>query len=680
MRRRRQLRGVAFPIWGPVSRRARHEADLFYADLMGYAGARRFPGAPSEQAAGAPAVIPIFPGLDISAWDGRLVWLWRWSNLRFIGFYLAHGAGKDKTSWTNHWRDLKDVGWGVVPFYLPFSSSGIDGMAAADGGAHGREAVTLARAARFETGAAIYLDLEAPVLGRPNAADFTRYINAWFAAVRGGGFTPGAYCSRLDASRLLGAAFSANRPVLFPFSIGGKKTRALWDDARHQLTPPLPSTWDVGTDPAWATNLNTVGSQYDWFNSERERTEFSWPSATGASKGGRSVDWDVAKVWDPSHPRASAVVALAADRAATGAVRIFTVATDRLYFRDVPAAGPFPAARDLALGPSDIGPIPPETASGFDAAFAAACSRRAGTTDLFVQGLDGLMRTAWVNERESFPAHPWPIHPEPARRGTPIAAVCREVDQIDVFYVNREHQLVTQWWSPSALTWQNNRRVIAGPLVAGGSNLAAVKRAAGSSPRSQLDVFYVSLDYTRPYADPPAWNDAWRVVHATWAQGTDWQVQPIAGLDNPAAASGVAAAGDAWGFLNVVVQTRDRRGLRHATRRAATGSTWVIADGPGPLPAANGVPMWWMTFSLAVFESLMVLVGVTNTGALAWASNVPGAWTPVQTGAATFSTGRPLALAHRPGRDLDVTGISEEGAFVRRTLHVQLDGRVTLQG
>ena len=678
MGHRRRQRGVAFPGWRGIPLRERHEADLFYSDLMGRAAPRSVGGGLIEQLAGAPAVIPIFPGLDISAWDGRLVWLWRWSNLRFIGFYLAHGAGQTRTTWTNHWHDLKDVGWGVVPFYLPFSSGRIDRMAEADGNAHGAEAVTLARAARFESGAAIYLDIEAPVLNTPNAADFSRYINGWFAAVRAAGYTPGAYCSRLDASRLLGAGFAASRPVLFPFSIGGARTRALWDDTQHQLTPPLPSTWDVGRDPAWATNVNTIGSQYDWFNESRARKTFSWPSATGASTPGRSVDWDVAKVWDPSHPRASAVVALATDRDGSGAVRIFTVATDRLYFRDVPAAGPFPTnAEDLALGPSDIGPTPAATESGYDAVHAAACSRRTGCTDLFVQGLDGLIRTAWKNDRERFIRHPWALHAQPARRGTPLAAVCREVDQIDVFYVNREHQLVTQWWSQGSPTWANHRQVINGPLVAGGSNLAAVKRAAGATPRSQLDVFYISLDYARPYAAPPAWNDAWRVVHATWAQDAGWQVRPVAGLDNPAAASGVAAAGDAWGRLNVVVQTRDRRGLRHGVRAALTGSTFAVADGPSF--GADQTPRWWTTFGLAVYENLLLFVGITNAGQLGWATHRPGVWSRVELSASAFSTGRPIALARRGGGLLDVNGVTAEGAFARRTLRIQADGRVTLQ-
>jgi hypothetical protein len=371
-------------------------------------------------------------------------------------------------------------------------------------------------------------------------------------------------------------------------------------------------------------------------------------------------------------------VTLAVDRT-TPALRVFTVATDRIELRDVPAAAAYPAARNLNLGPADIGPVPAPTESGFDAASAAACSRQTGCTDLFVQGLDGLVRTAWITPREAFPRHPWPLHTEPARRGTPIAAVCREVDQIDVFYVSREHQLVTQWWHPRALNWGQNRRVLAGPMVAGGSNLAAVKRAAGDSPRTQLDVFYISLDYTRPYAEPARWNDAWRVVHATWAQSTDWQLQPIRGLDQPAAASGVAAAGDNWGRLNVVVQTRDRRGLRHAVRTAATGSTWNVADGPGPLPADGDAPRWWMTFSLAVFENLLLLVGITNSGSIAWAAYSPPRWSGLRLEASRFSTGRPIALAHRGGGRLDVVGVSADGDFVSRTFEVFRDGRVNLQ-
>jgi hypothetical protein len=125
-----------------------------------------------------------------------------------------------------------------------------------------------------------------------------------------------------------------------------------------------------------------------------------------------------------------------------------------------------------------------------------------------------------------------------------------------------------------------------------------------------------------------------------------------------------------------MVQTRDRRGLRHGVRTALTGSTWEIADGPAMAPHET---LWWTTFGLAVFENLLLFVGITNAGAIGWATHRPGVWSRVQLAASTFSTGRPIALVHRGGGLLDVNGLTAEGAFVRRTLRVLADGRVELQ-
>src|SRR6185437_8973824 len=121
----------------------------------------------------------MFPGFDIDSWDDHIVWMGRWSNLRFIGFYLAHGADGTSTSWTNHWHDLRDLGWGRVPIWLPFGSGQITDMRTADGNDHGRRAVARAREARLEHGAAIYLDVEAPVFStQPSPQDrgFTNYM------------------------------------------------------------------------------------------------------------------------------------------------------------------------------------------------------------------------------------------------------------------------------------------------------------------------------------------------------------------------------------------------------------------------------------------------------------------------------------------------------------------------
>src|SRR5262249_36048300 len=197
----------------------------------------------------------------------------------------------------------------------------------------------------------------------------------WFAAVRAAGYTPGSYCSRLDAGRLLGPEFRLSRPVLWPFSIP-VHTRAAWNDDTHVLEPPLPATWNVGkgSDTGWAVDQDTVGCQYDWFRRDRDMHGFHWPTATGASATGsdpgsfRDVDWDVAKVPARSHPRAAAVVTVAPDRGTPDALRMITVSTERLQYRDRSASGAVLAARDLNLAPGDIGPPPPASASGFDPA------------------------------------------------------------------------------------------------------------------------------------------------------------------------------------------------------------------------------------------------------------------------------------------------------------------------
>jgi len=91
-----------------------------------------------------------------------------------------------------------------------------------------------------------------------------------------------------------------------------------------------------------------------------------------------------------------------------------------------------------------------------------------------------------------------------------------------------------------------------------------------------------------------------------------------------------------------------------------------------------GVQMWWTIFSLAVFENTLLLVGITNSGAIAWATHTPGVWSGVQLEASRFSTARPLALAHRGRGMLDVIGLTEDGDFVWRTLQLYRDGRVNL--
>jgi hypothetical protein len=634
----------------------------------------------------------MYPGLDVSEWDPRLLWLWRWSNLRIVGFYLSHGAGQTYTTWTNHWHDLRDIGWGILPLWLPFGSAGIGAMATANGTAHGQVAVERARAAKLEIGATIYLDIESPVFdAMPNAlpaskAGFLNYVNNWMQAVRGGGYAPGAYCSRLDAALILNhTVLRPHRPVIWPFAVANS-TRAGWDDNTFQLSPNVPNDWlvtDATAQPdpdqgAWVQNNDTFGCQYDWFSEDRDRKIFHWPGANGHQSGFRSVDWDMGKVFDPTHPRAAGVVVAASDRENRDWVRVFGVHTSVLDYLERNVDGRFGSGQNLRNTVGDIGPVPAAAVNGFDPTWASAVSRRHRFVDLFLLGQDGFVRTLWANNQETFPNHPWVLNPDNiARRGSPVSAVSRVVDQLDVFYISTGHQLVTQWWNPGQTDWTRNVRVLAGPLVAGGSNLATLPTPNdAASPSDRLDVFYISLDFTQP-ANSPQWGQAWQVVHAVWRIQADWQVTPIPDFIDIAGQSGVACARDNAENIHVVAQNRNRAGLRHAILQRGSAS-WTISVGPVLLPSALQTPTWWMSLHLMAFGDRVLLLGVTNLGMLAWSVYAGGHWSNVGASNAPFATSRPLALARRGSVALDVIGISEQGEIVAQSVTITQTGSIII--
>jgi len=639
----------------------------------------------------------MYPGLDISEWDGRLVWLWRRSNLRAIGFYLAHHVGTDATitTWTRHLHDLRDIGWEVIPFWLPFKDDEVETlMRTSNGSEHGRIAAANARNARLEQGATIYLDIENAIDLESKHSPFVPYVANWMKALRDAGYFPGVYCSRLNASSILERSeFRPFDPAVWAVSVAGA-TRAEWDDTRFQLTPLVATDWpvrDPKDDGRWAGARFTIGCQIDWFNAARDRKIFHWPNATGGQDGFRDVDWDMAKIFDPSHPRSASTCAVTRDRDNLEWVYVMIVNAETLALLERTSLGRFLAIQELSLGPSDIGPHPDPPLAGFDPVTAAAASRRRAHCDFFVLGQDGFLRTLWMSESEQFPSHSWPVNPRnPARQGSPVAAVSRTLDQLDIFYVDQHHQLVTLWWNPGATRWDLNVRVLPGPtstsaenlLVAGGSNLAALPAAFDAQrPSDRLDVFYVSLNFTQPYADPERdrrWSDAFGVTHAVWTTRSDWRLAQIPDLSGVAAKSGIAAARDAAGSIHLIVQRRDRAGLVHAILSGAGGAGWTIQNGPGPIPLDQGRTRWWMSLHLVPFDERMLLFGMTNASALAWSLYADGRWSSVEAAAVRFSTTRPLGYSQRGVVALDIIGISEDGNVSGRSLALSPAGGIIL--
>lgn len=653
-----------------------------------------------------------YPGMDIMVWDARLSWLWRRSNLRFIGFYLAHGRGDDNTSWSTRLWDLRDPGWTVLPIWVPFKSTQIDGAPAdptknkpavpggafgtADGGDDGLAAVGLARRAGLEAGATLYLDIEGHLSKGPGAwatasTGTAEYILSWLLAVSLAGYRTGFYCYRaeLDPRTLLDPRVLSFQPVFYAVSVPGTP-RFRWNNNTFELAPyPLPR-WGVDANERWQYADNVIAVQY----AQPPDPTLTWPDANGrpqdrrVARNHRDVDWDEAKIFDPMHPKAAIALATAQHHTAPDRVRLFAATTEHLLTAVRDKAGRTGPLGATPVLPRETVPTPPPGADGFDATSTAASSTDAQSQHVFLLGADGRIRIRWITPREPFPPHPQPVNParNPARKGSPLAAASRTPLALDLVYVDREHRLVRQFSQAGpAVDWTNNVQTVPPPtgaggrdalLVAGSSNLALLPSPNDAVHNAdRLDVFHVGHDYSLP-----PWNDprAWQVVHTRWIFARDRKASPatalVPGLDGVAAASGVAVVRTADRTLHLIVQDRARTRLKYATlKRAATD--WESAQGPaGELPLlhrperGDPVAAWWMNLQLLAAVNRVLLVGVLATGHLAWSAYDGTAWSKIAAKHAGFTPGRPLCLARRGAKAVDVFGFGEDGQLLQRTL------------
>jgi len=135
-----------------------------------------------------------------------------------------------------------------------------------------------------------------------------------------------------------------------------------------------------------------------------------------------------------------------------------------------------------------------------------AVSRNPNQLDLFVVGNDGVVYTSWWTAGSDWSGinNNWRAIGGYFPPGSPVAAVSRNPNQLDLFVVGNNGVIYTSWWTAGS-DWSginNNWRAIGGYFPPG-SPLAAVSR----NP-NQLDLFVVG------------YNDV--VYTSWWMAGSDW--------------------------------------------------------------------------------------------------------------------------------------------------------------
>lgn len=275
----------------------------------------------------------MFAGLDRDSYDvlGDAVVgpIRAHTHLRWIGFYLAHSASASASTWTTRrnrtpeastWRFLHSEGWGVAPIFLgrQFLPGAVanPGWTDANGQADGAHAVALATSTSpgnlvdIERGATIYLDLEADgFLSVPAARS---YITGWCNAVRAGGYRPGLYLSyslavhpSWQTDGLLVRSFFPDVAVWY-FRIPTVQPKVYDEDSGVATLPGISSFLDPDGSMPW---FGFVASQFAWYNPSRAFQSARLKTGPSSFFTLGPIDFDAARIPDPSHPEdRSAVV------------------------------------------------------------------------------------------------------------------------------------------------------------------------------------------------------------------------------------------------------------------------------------------------------------------------------------------------------------------------------------
>jgi hypothetical protein len=145
----------------------------------------------------------------------------------------------------------------------------------------------------------------------------------------------------------------------------------------------------------------------------------------------------------------------------------------------------------------------------------AAVARDRNKLDLFVAGADGKTYTAaWERHAADDQWRGWwNILTGGLPPGGTVSAVSRDPGKLDIFIVGHDGGVYTAAWDTGANKWGGWWRILNG-VAAAGSGIAAVSRDPG-----KLDVFIVGLDGA-------VWTAAWDLATANIGWGGWWRIGP----------------------------------------------------------------------------------------------------------------------------------------------------------
>jgi hypothetical protein len=220
----------------------------------------------------------------------------------------------------------------------------------------------------------------------------------------------------------------------------------------------------------------------------------------------------------------------------------------------------------------------------------AAVARTRGHLDVFWVGQDNQIWTQWWDQA---PGQNWTDHlafviatsfPVPVMAESSIAAVARLPGHLDVFWMGNDSQIWTQWWDQAAGSgWDNHQPFPINPPntpSAAGSPIAAVSRTSG-----HLDIFWVDQD---GYVWSQWWDEA---PGAGWGDHSPFQIGPFSLTGPPAFAarsnlSSLAAVARLPGHLDVFWVGADGQ-IWTQWWDEAPGQSWSNHD---PFPISNAFP------------------------------------------------------------------------------------------